>query len=262
MIPMRRTDLNTYRLKPTHNPPIAIKLSQSTVYLLPCRNGYLQVDTGYEWDYPGYVRQLDRRGIDLDEIKYLLLTHHHDDHAGFLNELAEVTPVRIIAHKEAPALLSSGANDKSRGGGYVTQLIKIGAGMKARLNPKWSLTFPPFRLRKEDILLADDDDQLLRELGIAGKLLYTPGHCVDHLALVLDGGEAFCGDAAASLLLWAGTKYCTVFMTNMEEVYESWKKMLKSGARVIYPAHGRPFPAKHLEKNIGRIHNDQLVKFF
>jgi len=37
----------------------------------------------------------------------------------------------------------------------------------------------------------------LRGLGMAGQLLYTPGHCIDHIAIVLDSGEAFCGDAVA-----------------------------------------------------------------
>jgi len=34
--------------------------------------------------------------------------------------------------------------------------------------------------------------------------------------VVLGGGEAFCGDAASSFLLWAGTRYCAVFMTDMD----------------------------------------------
>lgn len=239
-----------------------IGLSQSTVYLLPCGNGYLQIDTGYEWDYPAYCKQLDRWGIDLQKIKYLLLTHHHDDHAGFLNELTRAAPVRIIAHKEAVALLKNGANDKSRGGGYVNNFIKFVAGIKMQLDPRWSLTFPPFTMREEDILLAGDDNQLLREFGLSGRVLHTPGHCIDHLSLVLDTGEAFCGDAAASFLLWAGTKYCAVFMTDMEETYHSWKRLVEAGARMIYPAHGKPFPARRLVENIGRIETRQLVRFF
>jgi hypothetical protein len=91
---------------------------------------------------------------------------------------------------------------------------------------------------------------------------YTPGHCVDHLAVVLESGEAFCGDAAASFLLLAGTRYCTVFMTDMNDAYRSWGKMLDAGARMIYPAHGRPFPAGKLRQNMGCIKNESLAVFF
>ncbi len=242
--------------------PIIIPLSMSSVFLLPCQNGYLQVDTGYERDYPIYRRNLAKTGIRLESIRYLALTHHHDDHAGFLNELARDAEITIIAHEQARELLKSGKNDKTRGGGYVNGFIEFVAGLKMRFDPRWTLTFPPFTLRENDILLTGDDTQLLRELGIAGQILYTPGHCVDHISIALDTGEVFCGDAAASFLLWAGTHYCTVFMTDMETAYQSWQKMLDSGARIIYPAHGRPFPADKLRQNMGRIKNETLATFF
>ena len=242
--------------------PLAIPLSVSSVFLLPCQNGYLQVDAGYEHDYPIYRKNLSKAGIALESIHYLALTHHHDDHAGFLNELTRTAEIRIIAHEQANALLKTGKNDQTRGGGYVNGFIKIVAGIKMRFDPRWTLTFPSFMLREHDILLTGDDNQVLRQLGIAGRVLYTPGHCIDHIAIVLDSGEAFCGDAAASFLLWAGTHYCTVFMTNMDEAYRSWQKILDAGAQTVYPAHGRPFPADKLRQNMGRIPNEALAAFF
>jgi glyoxylase-like metal-dependent hydrolase (beta-lactamase superfamily II) len=243
-------------------PVIAIPLSVSSVYLLPCQTRYLQIDTGYDRDYPAYRRGLVKAGIALEDVKFLVLTHHHDDHAGFLNELTRDAGVTIIAHEQAAALLKSGANDTTRGGGYVNRLVKLVASLKMRLDPAWTLTFPPFTLREKDIRLPGDDNGGLRSLGVAGQILYTPGHCIDHLAVVLDSGETFCGDAAASFLLWAGTQYCTVFMTNMEAAYESWQKLLDAGAKVIYPAHGRPFSAEKLRRNIGRIKTGSLARFF
>ena len=184
---------------------VGIPLSMSSVYLLPCQGGYLQIDTGYDRDYTGYRQGLTKAAIALDKIKLLVLTHHHDDHAGFLNELTRDADMPIIAHEQAAALLKSGANDTTRGGGYVNQLVKFVAGLKMRLDPGWTLTFPPFTLREKDIRLPGDNNQVLRRLGIAGQILYTPGHCIDHLSVVLDSGETFCGDAAANFLIWAGT---------------------------------------------------------
>jgi hydroxyacylglutathione hydrolase len=241
---------------------VSIPLSMSHAYLIPCQGGYLQIDTGYEHDYCLYRRNLAQAGIAIESIRYLLLTHHHDDHAGFLNEVTRDTDLTIIAHEQAAGLLQSGRNDKTRGGGYVNGFIKLVAGIKMRFDPRWTLTFPPFVLRKKDILLTGDDTTLLRHLGIAGTILYTPGHCIDHVSMILDTGETFCGDAAASFLLWAGTHYCTVFMTDMEETYRSWDKMLNAGAQTIYPAHGQPFPANKLRENRGGIQNKSLVAFF
>jgi glyoxylase-like metal-dependent hydrolase (beta-lactamase superfamily II) len=177
-----------------------IPLSLSSVFLVRCEGGYLQVDTGYEHDYPVYRRNLARAGIALHDIRYLVLTHHHDDHAGFLNELTRDTSVVIIAHELAGPLLETGKNDKTRGGGYVNGFIKLVADLKTRLDPRWTLSFPPFTLRENDIPLSGDNNQVLRGLGIAGQVIYTPGHCVDHISVVLDSGETFCGDSAANFL--------------------------------------------------------------
>ena len=169
---------------------------------------------------------------------------------------------RILANERAGDLLKKGENDRSRGGGYVNRLIKVFADIKMRFDTKWTLSFPPFELRADDIVIEGDDNDILRELGIAGKVLYTPGHCVDHQVLALDTGMTLCGDAAAGFLLWAGTKYCTVFMTDMEQGYESWQKMIDGGSRILYPAHGKPFSVDKLKEYKDRIKTEDLVRFF
>ncbi len=242
--------------------PIVIPLSVTQVYLLPCHGGYLQIDTGYPHDYARYRKGLARAGIELREVRYLLLTHHHDDHAGFLNNITCDADLIIVAHEQANALLRTGQNDKSRGGGYVNQFVRIVADIKMRLDPNWTLTFPPLTLREQDKLIGGDDSEWLSSIGIEGVLLYTPGHSIDHLSVVLRSGEVFCGDAASSFLLWAGLKCCTLFMTDMEAAYQSWQKLLDAGGRVVYPAHGRPFAAEKLRRYSGRISTADLVKFF
>ena len=241
---------------------INIPLKMGTIYLLPCQDGYLQVDTGYDRDYLSYRKGLEKAGLQIEEIKYLLLTHHHDDHAGFLNELTRDTPVTIIANRMAKELLMTGKNDKTRGGGWVSPLIRTLAETKMRFDRNWTLEFPPFALRGSDILIGGDDSDVLRKIGVSGTILYTPGHCIDHQVMLLDNGDVICGDAAANMLLFAGSHYCTVFMTNMEAAYQSWQKMLDAGARMIYPTHGKPFPATRLKEQMGKIKISDLIQFF
>ena len=40
---------------------------------------------------------------------------------------------------------------------------------------------------------------------------------------------------------------------SMEEAYQSWQKMLDAGAWIVYPSHGKSFPATLLRENIGKI---------
>jgi glyoxylase-like metal-dependent hydrolase (beta-lactamase superfamily II) len=41
-------------------------------------------------------------------------------------------------------------------------------------------------------------------------------------------------------------RYRPIWAENFEKVYESWNKLLKHGAKIIYPAHGKPFGADKL----------------
>ena len=109
--------------------PINLPLSMSTAFLLPCQGGYLQVDAGYEHDYSIYRKNLSKAGVALESVRYLALTHHHDDHAGFLNQLTRDAEITIIAHEQTKALLKTGKNDKTRGGGYINGFIKLVAGL-------------------------------------------------------------------------------------------------------------------------------------
>ncbi|MFC4541373.1 MBL fold metallo-hydrolase [Halosolutus amylolyticus] len=238
---------------------MGIKLSPGATncYLLEADRGYLLIDTGYEWEYRSFLAQLADAGVAVDEIEYLLLTHHHDDHVGFANELLE--GVTVIAHEAAEDLLQAGENDRS-GGGLLNRRVYYLAKVRSWLTPEWDLTFPPVTLRDDDMLVDGDDDQLLRELGIDGTILETPGHTPDSISVLLDDGTLFCGDAAMSRPLWAGIKYHTIFITDVDQYYESWQKILGSGAKRVYPAHGDPFDVERLREHMGAYSDDSLIE--
>ncbi len=241
---------------------VTLSPGKTNCYLIQVNNGYLLIDTGYEKDYSNFLKELDEREIEVSEINYILLTHHHDDHSGFTNNLLKETEVKIIAHEYAEALLKIGENDKTRGGGYINRRVHYLSKIYKLLNPDWDLTFPPVRLRDNDILISGDNKGILRKIGIDGTILYTPGHTIDSISVLLDNGVIFCGDAAMSWPLWAGIKYCTIFITDINKFYGSWEKIIENGAKEVYPSHGKPFEIKKLKENIWEYSNDSLVEFF
>ena len=93
-------------------------------YVYPCSNGYIMVDTGYEHSLKDVETKLGRKGIKLSEIKYVFLTHAHDDHAGFLNELlGKNTDLKVIMSDKSMPTLKRGQN--SFEGGCSTLLAWI-----------------------------------------------------------------------------------------------------------------------------------------
>ncbi len=61
-------------------------------YIYHTVNGYIMIDTGYEHSMKNVEKRANKQGIAFSEIKYIFLTHAHDDHAGFLNELLSKCP--------------------------------------------------------------------------------------------------------------------------------------------------------------------------
>lgn len=52
-------------------------------YLYRIKDGYVMIDTGYQNSYAKCTLSMKRKGISWDDVKYIFLTHAHDDHADF-----------------------------------------------------------------------------------------------------------------------------------------------------------------------------------
>jgi hydroxyacylglutathione hydrolase len=231
------------------NSVYGVKLGWTRCYLLKCTGGYLLIDTDYERYYALFEKKLAGLGIATSDIKYLLLTHHHDDHAGFAAELVRRTGCKVIAHRNAVSALEEGKNEDA-------DIKPANRRLRIVLSFYWTFyrlfheewKFPPVRLAEKDIVIDDDNDSFLKEIGIDGVMLHTPGHTRDSISVLLSDGSAFVGDAAMNFLRWTGVGHRPIYIEDINIVYESWRKLRERGARVIYPAHGRPFSAIKLEK--------------
>jgi len=221
---------------------LRIAMSVTNCFLLPCNGGYLLIDTSYENKYKAFLKALKKHGIDLSEIRYLLLTHHHNDHAGFAAELIKNSPAEIIVHQEAVPHLEKG--EIGEGLKPLNRQIKIFMYLLAKLHPHF---YPPLTGRQTDHLLSGDDLLLLKKIGIDGIILHTPGHSTDSISVLLSDGSAIVGDAAMNVF---GVAPFPILIDKIEDVYSSWGKLIEHGALTIYPAHGKPFKADKLAERL------------
>lgn len=92
--------------------------------------GYVLIDTGYENGFVHLKKKLAKININLQQIRYIFLTHAHDDHAGYLNEiLSECPDTQIIMSSRALEGLNRGQN--SFCGGCTTK----GIGLRSMSKP-------------------------------------------------------------------------------------------------------------------------------
>ncbi len=243
----------------------ALKLGVTNSYLIQTGQKYVLVDTGYEENWERLRKHLKEANVSLSDISHVVLTHHHDDHCGLLNNIVQANEdIRIVMSYRARAFLAKGENDRSHGGAYVNRRVHLILSLLRRLNKsidqRWaSHPFPPYSSRERDILIQGDTDLATIGVALNGRIIETPGHTTDSISILLEDGTCFVGDAATNLPQVAGTHYCVLQIEDIDEYYQSWRKLISAGARRIFPAHGKPFAASRLEQNIGKIKSGNIV---
>ncbi|WP_291529287.1 MBL fold metallo-hydrolase [Bacteroides sp. UBA939] len=149
-------------------------------YILRTSLGYVVIDTGYAGGFDRFCKGLKRTSISMEEIKYIFVTHAHDDHVGYLNELKQATNATIIMDSQSPERLLLGQNVWD--GGYSSRLAKGFVGLFT-LFGKGSHNFPVVE-KLTDTLLWDGHTQFLEEKGIPLKIISLLGHTKDSIGLL------------------------------------------------------------------------------
>lgn len=220
---------------------IDIKFGINTCYVIK-EKGVIMVDGGPPRMKKTFLKQLKKSSIDPEDIKLIVLTHGHFDHVGSAKELKEITGAKIAIHEKDRLDLETGIMHWPKG---VTTWGKISSSLFKHLL-KNKMAFPTV---KPDIVLGDYG-LLLNEYGISGKIVYTPGHTLGSVSVLLDSGELFAGCLAHNKLPLTTHPALPIYAHNIDLVKESWKKVIKAGAKMIFPGHGKPFSIEIIKKYI------------
>jgi len=208
-------------------------------------DGWVLIDTGYDTGFDRCLKGLKGRGLTFQDIRYVFLTHAHDDHAGFLGRLLQEAPnARAVISPLSVETLLRGQN--SFEGGCSTPGASAFCHFMKLLRRGEHL-FPP--LTETDIsgcLIVDESNKSELETLLGGKIILTPGHTADSMSLLLPDGTLFCGDAAMNG--FPSSHRITIWVGDKDQFIDSWKTILAANPRSIYPGHGKPFPPEDLRK--------------
>lgn len=144
-------------------------------YIYRTLAGYIMIDTGYEHSLKNVEKRANKQGIALSEIKYVFLTHAHDDHAGFLNELLSIYPnIKVIISNQAMPTLLRGQN--SFVGGCSSLIALVFCKIMGILG-KGKHLFPAIDKQNIDRFIEISPQNLTNvEDILQGRILFTPGH--------------------------------------------------------------------------------------
>jgi glyoxylase-like metal-dependent hydrolase (beta-lactamase superfamily II) len=213
--------------------PIHLGLDQC--YLLH-GEGVILVDGGGPGKVDAFRRAIDSLSIDPGELQLIVLTHGHWDHIASTGNIKALTGARVAMHQHEKHLLENPANPPPQPPGVTTwgRILIWMVGLVVR-----SADIPATNV---DIVLADEGLDLA-DYGIPGKVVHTPGHSAGSVSVLLETGEAFVGDLAMSQPPLRFSPGLPIFAEDLQEARESCRLLLELGAKMIYPAHGKPFSA-------------------
>jgi glyoxylase-like metal-dependent hydrolase (beta-lactamase superfamily II) len=219
----------------------SLKLGINSSYLIRGVKGIIMIDAGTPNKLRVFKRKLSRLYINPRDVKMIILTHSHFDHAGSAKDIKDLTGAKIVIHESEKSYLEESGFVMPKGvntWGKITRQILFPFFKKI-----------PFPRPKADIIVGDKE-MSLSEFGIDGIIIHTPGHTLGSLSVLLNTGEAFVGCLAHGGFPFRIGSGLPIYAQDIEKVKESWKLIIDKGARIIFPGHGNPFPVEIIKKKL------------
>ncbi|MGB4659072.1 MAG: MBL fold metallo-hydrolase [Mobilitalea sp.] len=176
-------------------------------YLLQLNDGWLMIDSGLPDTFSQLLQLLNQKGISVNEINHLIVTHYHPDHAGLAQNLKDFGTNLIVHECQLP---------------FIKEL-----NQSFKKNPK--AYFKDIMPSNTTIVTGKDSRSFLKSIGIDGEIVTTPGHTDDSVTLILDDTCAFIGDLPP---------YSDTDDYDDYEIEDSWDMIKKCHVKTIYPGHG------------------------
>ncbi len=218
---------------------VPIRAGVGYVYLVITDKDFFLIDSGTSGHEKKIVKAISSRGLELNKLQFIFLTHTHYDHAGCAAFLKKLTGTKIIVHASEAEKLASGYSGVPNGTKPFFKIISF-------FGKKIKKPFHVFEPVEPDITFNDKFD--LAEFGIQGQIIHNPGHTSGSSSLIIEN-MAFVGDTVFNIRSFIYPP----FANDEDALLKSWGKLLNQDVDMYYPAHGKPVSKDKLLKEYKKI---------
>ncbi|KAL9655267.1 hypothetical protein ABK040_009041 [Willaertia magna] len=194
-------------------------------------NKYILFDIGVEGEEQKVISALkDKYNATLNDISLIIISHAHFDHCGTIHYIKKNYPnIPIAVPEKELDFFRNGISAPAIPLNLLGTLIKKFRGDKFEM--------PSF---EPDILFKGGER--LDEYGIKGKIIFTPGHTVGGISLLLDNGVLIANDVMGGSAVLYGKPNFHLFYEDKMLAIRTMKKVLEEeNVQVILITHGNHF---------------------
>ena len=176
-----------------------IEIGIVNVYLIKTNDGLVLVDAAWPNKSDAILEGVRKTGNNPLDIKHLILTHGHVDHAGSAAEISRRTGAKVYVHAADLALTAKGE------AGYDG--ITVTPGIIPRLVYRFVIKPGGTKYESFTIDKTINDGEIL-QFAIDLEVIHTPGHCAGHVSFLLpQDGVLIAGDICSNVM---GLIYSTI----------------------------------------------------
>jgi len=209
-------------------PIIRLPTPYAACYLARGRDGYAIIDTDIPYSAEFILSALRIIDIRPKDIKAILLTHGHRDHAGSAEELRHATGAPIAIHFGDLGIIKNRQES-------IPQIIG-GFSQIRRHFLKLFSAFLPFRPFDPDIDLRTNQN-LDHFLNTPIRIIETPGHTSGSISFLMNSAHIFIGDLGK---FRRGSFVPNHYLENEKLLEDSVQEIFSLGTLSVYPGHGNP----------------------
>lgn len=230
-----------------------LPLGMVNAFLLVNSHGCILIDSGLPNTEHKIEEALKRQNLTFTDIKLIIITHAHIDHAGNAAKIKALSGAKVIVHRgDLPYYKGERKMHFCSTGWFGRAFLKTGAIQKS---------YAPF---EPDILLSSSERFSLHEYGINGEVISTPGHTEGSISVIFDNNNAVVGDLIASGILLGGIIRTgrakrPPFEDQPLQVGLELESIAKQGVTTFYMGHGGPLPQEEVLRHAKFLKNLQIT---
>lgn len=217
-------------------------------YLIKGETGLILIDTGLPGTESSILKILQKHNLKMSDIKLIVITHAHVDHAGNASRLRDLTGAPIIAHRGDLVHYERQEDMKF-----------CSTGLAGDIFYKLPLIHQPYTPFTPDILLDGDGQFSLTPYGINGTIIPTIGHTAGSLSITLpDTKEVIVADLIASGV-FIGGMFCKhkairpPFEDDPRKVSAALISFLDAGFEYFHMTHGGPLSTREVKRHATKL---------